>query len=78
MIEEKEEELNKKFYSTFHSAEGQVVLKDLLSQFYRGTSLTEDADPNKILINEGKRFVIIYILSRMETISKQQEDKEPS
>lgn len=71
---ENEERLNRAYYSTFHSLEGQVVLKDLLNSFYRNTSLNEEANPNKVLVMEGKRMVTIYILSRIESISKQPED----
>lgn len=72
--QEKAERLIKAYYSTFHSAEGQLVLKDLLSKFYRVTSLSEDADPHKVLVNEGKRFVILHILSNIEIISGTPED----
>lgn len=69
-----EDRLNKAYFSAFHSPEGQIVLKDLMDSFYRNTSLSHDADPNKILINEGKRFVVIHILNRMEQISGKPED----
>ena len=75
-IEEREEKekLPKAYYSAFHSAEGQIVLNDLLNQFYRGTSLDEEASPNKVLVKEGSRYTIIYILSQLEKISKKAED----
>ena len=72
--EEKEatEKLAKAYYSTFHSVEGQVVLEDLLNKFYRATSLSPDS--NTTIANEGKRFVVIYLLAQMESVSKQPEE----
>lgn len=73
-LKEAEEKLNRAYYSTFHSAEGQVVLQDLMNSFYRRTSLSDDSNPNSTLINEGKRFVVISILTRMEMVSGKAED----
>lgn len=73
-IAEESEKLDRAFYTIFHSPEGKIVLNDLLNQFYRRTSLTDDANPNMVLVNEGKRVVILYILARLESISKQPEE----
>lgn len=74
-IEEKEAEdkLNKSYYTCFHSPEGQIVLKDLLNNYYKRT-LVGDNRSNEILLKVGMREVIIYILARMESVSKQAED----
>lgn len=72
---EEQERLCKAYFSTFHSMEGQIVLKNLLNLFYRNTSLNPDGNPNFTLINEGKRFVVIHILSMMEVVSNQPEDQ---
>lgn len=72
MIEE--EKLVRAYFSTFNSVEGIIVLNDLMNSFYRATSVSLDCDPNQALFNEGKRFVIIYILSKIETLSKKPVD----
>lgn len=71
---EVDEKLNKAYYSTFHSPEGQIVLNDLLNSYYRTSALPDSFDPNVLLVNEGSRYVIIKILARMESISGKQED----
>jgi hypothetical protein len=71
---EKDEQLSKAYYSTFHSPEGQIVLNDLLNRYYRRTSLTEPCDPNTVLVSEGSRYVVLQILARMELIGGKQED----
>ena len=65
------------YYRCFNSPEGEVVLNDLKNCFYNKTSLDEDASPHKVLVQEGKRFVVIYILSQIEEyIQRQKEQKE--
>lgn len=49
----------------FESESGKAVLKDLKNAFkYYGTSLNDN--PNIVMANEGKRFVVLYILSKLE------------
>jgi hypothetical protein len=45
---------------------GEIVLWDLAQQFWERTSMDKDANPNKCIFNEGKRFVVLYIRSQIE------------
>lgn len=73
---EEEEKLLKAYYSCFkQSSEGQLVLKDLMNRFFNATSLNEEANANKVLIQEGKRFVTIYILAQVEGFEQWQENR---
>lgn len=59
----------KAFFSTFRDAEaGRIVLNDLMDKFYKKTFIpdTIPIDPYAIILNEGARSVVIYILSRIE------------
>ena len=71
---EAEEKLNKCYYTTFHSPEGQVVLKHLLDQYYRKSFMDGRYSSNELFANEGARHVMIEILARIESVSKQPED----
>ena len=48
----------------FTGIDGEMVLRDLRNLFHERTSL--DKDPNVTQANEGKRFVVLYILAKME------------
>lgn len=72
--EEKEEKLNKAYYTTFHTPEGQIVLNHLLGLYYRKTFIDERYNTNELFSKEGARHVVIEILTRMEMVSNKPED----
>lgn len=67
MPDDEYDKLLKAFYTCFRDTDaGVVVLRDLESKFYRRTFITNPIDANAILINEGSREVVVYILSKIE------------
>lgn len=69
-MKKKLQSLNEKRYSTvtdykrcFSSAPGERVLKDLVRSFY--SSQTFDKNPYITANNEGKRFIVGYILTQL-------------
>lgn len=52
---------------TFSTEDGQIVLEDLAKRFYLFDTLTKNgADRDEILLNEGKRSVVLFILALMK------------
>ena len=64
------------YYLCFNSPEGEVVLNDLKNCFYNMTSLDEEASPHKVLVQEGKRFVVIHILAKIEEYIERKKEKQ--
>jgi hypothetical protein len=58
-------DLARAYRRVFSGIDGETVLTDLRNNFERRTSLHEN--PSVTQGNEGKRFVILYILTQMET-----------
>jgi hypothetical protein len=69
------EELCELYHICFKGMSGEAVLNDLMNVFYNVTSLDDDANPNKVLVQEGKRFVVIYILSMIEEFELNEAEK---
>ena len=64
------------YYSAFKtSPQGQMVLKDLESKFYRATFMSRTVDNTNILLNVGAREVIVYILSKIEEFELNQRSR---
>lgn len=63
-IDEGQRRLLQAYKSMFESDSGKAVLADLKAAFYERTSLHENV--NLVVANEGKRFVVLYILSKLE------------
>ena len=57
-------ELARAYHRLFTGIDGETVLRDLRNLFERRTSLHEN--PSVTQGNEGKRFVILHIISQME------------
>ena len=57
-------ELARAYGRLFTGIDGETVLRDLRNLFERRTSLHEN--PSVTQGNEGKRFVILHIISQME------------
>ena len=68
MIDEELKDIKKIYLSTFACMEGETVLADLQSAYYRRSSFSKD--PYETAYREGQRSVIIRILNLLE------EDKE--
>ena len=68
MIDAELKDIKKIYLSTFTSTEGETVLADLQSAYYRRSSFSKD--PYETAYREGQRSVIIRILNLLE------EDKE--
>ena len=61
MIDEELKDIKKIYLSTFASMEGETVLADLQSAYYRRSSFSKD--PYETAYREGQRSVIIRILN---------------
>ena len=73
-LEEREKRLLQAYKQVFESPNGKAVLEDLKNVFYNRTSL--DENPNVVVANEGKRFVVLYILARMDEANVWRERRE--
>lgn len=61
------EKLLAAFYSCFRDSDaGRIIINDLECKFYRRTFISNPIDATSILVNEGARSVVIYILSKVE------------
>jgi len=66
-MEESEKELKnlqKDYYATFKSKEGERVLADLESAYYHRSSFSKD--PYETAFKEGQRAVIVRILNLLK------------
>lgn len=52
----------------FTSPEGETVLEDLRTQFYKRSGLTPDNDPNGALACAAQRAMFLYIEGQVEEV----------
>lgn len=65
-IDEGQRRLLQAYKSMFESDSGKAVLQDLKNAFYERTCLNDEGNEYKTIAGEGKRFVVLYILSKLE------------
>lgn len=65
-LEEQQRRLLQAYKSMFESDSGKAVLDDLKNAFYERTWLNDEGSEYKTVAGEGKRFVVLYILSKLE------------
>ena len=53
------------YQAAFKSEAGMRVLSDMLIRFYMSSSF--DKDPYSTAFNEGRRYVVMYILDKLKT-----------
>ncbi len=63
-IVENEERINEAYSRLFATMHGQIVMKDLMENFYRRSSICP-GDPYQTHANEGAREVILYIEEKL-------------
>jgi hypothetical protein len=61
-----EKQISLAYASLAGSPGGEIVLWDLRDRYVERTSLEPDGNVSKTIANEGKRFVVLDILSRVE------------
>lgn len=64
--EKQRQEIARAYMVAFGSPEGQVVLDDLRT-LYSGSSITTDFNPNRTMVLEGCRLVLLKIVEMLET-----------
>lgn len=64
----KEDKMSIRFKQLFASSNGKKVLEDLRKQcgFDNSSVIAGDVNPHRVLFNEGKRSIYIYIKRKME------------
>jgi hypothetical protein len=61
-----EKEIARAYASLAGSPGGEIVLWDLRDRYIERTSLDPGGDATKTVANEGKRFVVLEIFSKIE------------
>jgi hypothetical protein len=59
--------LVKDYQKVFNSKEGQHALFDLIRRSEILNSASSDWDPYRLAFNEGRRSIVLYILSKLDT-----------
>jgi len=76
-VEEKQERLNKAYWSVFNSDDGQLILEDLrrLSNYDLSVCPVGNdghTDIYDVMRNEGKRAVVVHIIRKTQIKEKRQ------
>lgn len=64
------------YKDVFGTAQGKIVLDDLMQMHYvLNSTFDKDANTNKIILNEGERNVVLRILSLMKMNTKKLQQR---